>query len=134
MALIKWNNSLSVGIESIDQQHQQLFGFINDIHDAMSAGKGNDAVASIAGQLLQYTKEHFKFEEQMLKQMNYPKLNDHHKVHGYLTDQVTQIYNRLNSGEKLNPIQLSNFLKDWLKNHILKIDMHYAKHNNSVSV
>ena len=134
MALIKWNNTLSVGIDSIDEQHKQLFGFINDIHDAMSAGQGNNIVAGIAAQLLKYTKEHFQFEEQMLKQMNYPKLNDHHKVHGYLTDQVADIHRRLQAGEKLNPVHLSNFLKDWLKNHILKIDMHYAKFNHSVPV
>ena len=132
MALFKWSDSLSVGIESIDSQHKQLFGFINDVHDAMSSGQGNAVVSQIVGELLKYTKEHFRFEEQMLKEMHYPKLNDHHKVHGYLTEQVVSIHTRLQSGEKLNPVHLSNFLKDWLKNHIMKIDMHYAKFNNSV--
>jgi hemerythrin len=40
MALIQWNDGLSVNVVEIDRQHQKLIGMINDLNDAMRQGKG----------------------------------------------------------------------------------------------
>ena len=44
MALLNWSSELSVGIPKIDQQHQKLVGFLNELYDAMQAGKGRDVL------------------------------------------------------------------------------------------
>ncbi len=128
MALINWDESLSVKMDDIDQQHQKLFNLINDVHQAMSTGKGNEIMGRIMGELLKYTKDHFSYEEKMLKRIGYPKLVEHQKVHVYLTDQVNQLYEKIKTGKPLSPVSVSNFLKDWLKSHILKVDMHYSRY------
>ncbi|NLE90486.1 MAG: hemerythrin family protein [Dehalococcoidales bacterium] len=128
MALITWDESLSVKMDDIDQQHQKLFGLINDVHQGMSSGKGNEILGKIMADLLQYTKDHFSYEEKMLKRIGYPKLAEHQKVHVYLTDQVKQLHDKIATGKPLSPVSVSNFLKDWLKSHILKVDMHYSKY------
>ena len=43
MAIIQWNDSLSVNVVEIDKQHQKLVAMINDLNDAMRQGKGKDA-------------------------------------------------------------------------------------------
>ena len=131
MALITWNDSLSVKMDDIDSQHKQLFDIINEVHDAMGAGKGNDILGNIMQKLLQYTIDHFAYEEKMLKKIGYPKLNEHHKVHEHLTGQVRELHEKLKAGKYLSTISVSNFLKDWLKSHILKVDMHYSKYYQS---
>lgn len=40
MAYLNWTDELSVGIARIDQQHQKIVGFLNDLYEAMQAGKG----------------------------------------------------------------------------------------------
>ncbi len=128
MGLVKWDAALSVKMDDIDNQHKKLFDLINQVHEAMSAGKGKEIMGPVMGDLLQYTKDHFSYEEKMLKRIGYPKLAEHHKVHEYLTDQVKQLHDKVVNGKPLSPVSVSNFLKDWLKSHILKVDMHYSKY------
>ncbi|MGA2938094.1 MAG: hemerythrin domain-containing protein [Syntrophobacteraceae bacterium] len=63
MALIQWNDSLSVNVVDIDKQHQKLVGMINELNDAMRQGKGKDALGKIVNGLIIYAGTHFKTEE-----------------------------------------------------------------------
>ncbi len=127
MALLTWDDSLSVKMNDIDDQHKKLFALINDVHQAMGAGKGNEVMGKVMGELLKYTRDHFAYEEKMLKRIGYPKLVEHQKVHVYLTEQVAELNDKLSTGKPVSSVQVSNFLKDWLKSHILKVDMHYSR-------
>jgi len=44
MALVTWDQSYSVSVRRMDEQHQKLFALINALHDAMRQGKGQAAV------------------------------------------------------------------------------------------
>ena len=44
MALLTWQDKYSVGIAQIDDQHKQLIIMINELNDAMLAGKGKDVL------------------------------------------------------------------------------------------
>ena len=63
MALIQWNNDLSVNVKEIDTQHQNLIRMINELFDAMKVGKGTEVLGKIFLQLTNYTKTHFQTEE-----------------------------------------------------------------------
>lgn len=47
MALIEWNGNLSLGMGSIDRQHQGLVELINELNAAMPEEKGRDALGHI---------------------------------------------------------------------------------------
>ena len=66
MALITWNDSFSVNIAVIDQQHQKLITMINDLNAAMKQGRGRDVMGGIINGLVNYTITHFKSEERYL--------------------------------------------------------------------
>ena len=62
MAYLDWSESYSVGIPKIDMQHQKLVAFLNQLYEAMQAGKGNDVLGKVLNDLAMYTKTHNQVE------------------------------------------------------------------------
>lgn len=42
MALMTWSSAFSVKIKQFDDQHIKLVNMVNELHDAMKEGKGNE--------------------------------------------------------------------------------------------
>ena len=75
--------------------------------------------------LVNYTKIHFKREEEAMFKYDYPDYVKHKKEHDSLTSRVTEFHERLEEGKSTFSLELMDFLSDWLINHIQKIDMNY---------
>ena len=63
MPLFTWNASYSVNVKRFDADHQQLFSILNELHDAMKAGRGKEVLEGTLTELLRYTERHFTAEE-----------------------------------------------------------------------
>jgi hemerythrin len=126
MALITWSNDLSVNIKEFDEEHKKLISMINELHSAMGSGKGKEAMGLILTRLVDYTKTHFAAEEQLMLKHAYPGYVSHKALHDDLTKQVVDLQNKLQAGKVLVTVQVMNFLKDWLSNHILNTDKRYG--------
>jgi hemerythrin-like metal-binding protein len=126
MALLSWNSSYSVGIKSMDGQHTKLFGMLNDLHAAMMSGKTQGVTGKLLHKLVDYTREHFTAEEAMMASAKFPGLDTHRIRHRNLSRQVEEFVVRFEKGESAINIQLLNFLRDWLTNHIQKEDKEYG--------
>lgn len=123
---IKWNREMLTGVPDIDKQHRQLVALINDLHHALREGKTQQSMKEILDEVVEYTKYHFSFEEQMMQRCSYPDLNNHKRLHESLVRQVLNIYDGFENGKNCIGIETFNFLKDWLTNHILKVDKSYS--------
>jgi hemerythrin len=88
MALFTWNSSYSVGVATIDQQHQQLMTLINELNEAMLQGKGRQMVGDILGKLIRYTGTHFADEEKLLMDHDYPEYAEHKAKHTKMVGKV----------------------------------------------
>jgi hemerythrin len=130
MALITWNDTLSVNIREIDSQHQRLVELVNRLHDSMKSGKGNDVVGPILSDLVRYTVSHFATEEAYFKKFAYPDCVQHKKEHDDLTVKAKALKAGFEQGKMTISIEVMNFLKDWLSNHILGSDKKYAPYLN----
>lgn len=128
MAFINWNESYSVHIKQLDEQHKKLFQIVNALYDAMKNGKGNDVLAGVFDELINYTKLHFSTEENLLNIHNYPNLTAHKMEHERLVNQVLDLQKQFMDGGAALSIKVSNFLKEWLMNHIKKSDIAYSKY------
>ena len=126
MALITWNDQYSVGIRKIDDQHKRLVGFINDLHGSMLEGKGKEVMGKILGGLIDYTRTHFLAEESLMSLYRYADFEAHKKEHDGLTGKVLDLQRKFQEGTASMTLDLMTFLKDWLTNHILKLDKKYA--------
>jgi hemerythrin len=134
MALITWNDTLSVNIKEIDEQHKKLIAMVNELHSAMGSGKGKEAMGSILGGLVDYTKGHFSAEELIMLKHQYPGYLKHKADHDALTKQVLDFQGKYTEGKTLVTVEIMNFLKDWLTNHIQNTDKKYGPFLNGKGV
>jgi len=124
--MFEWKDEYSVGIRSIDGQHQNLFRLAGELHSAMAGGQGKAAIFKTLGRLVQYTEVHFAQEERLMRLHDYPDLAAHKAQHDALARQVRQFQADFEAGRVLVTIQLLQFLKNWLENHIKGSDQKYA--------
>jgi hemerythrin len=125
MPLITWTDTMSVGVARIDKEHQKLIELINLLHSEMSVGKSNQVMDKVLDQLVGYTKSHFATEEALFRTHGYPDAPAHKKEHDGLTKQVLDIQSEFKAGKAFIGASTLNFLRDWLTQHILKVDMGY---------
>ena len=127
MALFQWDDSFSVKVSAIDYQHEKLVNMVNDFHDAIVENRSQEAMGPLLDGLANYTVEHFATEERYFKQFNYPDAANHIKEHEALTEKVTDMIKRYKENRLLLTLEVAQFLKNWLKNHILGTDMKYSE-------
>lgn len=134
MAIMKWDESMSVGVFIFDQQHKKLIGLINQLHDAMVVGKGKEVLGEVLTELIRYTEYHFKAEEKLFEQYAFPDVHKHTQEHAELTTKAKDLKNAFDSGKTMMSLETMNFLKNWLNNHIMKSDKLYGPFLNSKGV
>jgi len=130
MAIINWSDEYSVKVKVFDDHHKKLIGYINDLHAALAAGKGNDALGEILKKLINYTDKHFAAEEMVMQKFNYFDYPMHKKEHENLKKEVKDFYDKFQRKEISVSTNLFNFLKSWLINHIEKTDKKYTEFMN----
>jgi hemerythrin len=84
-------------------------------------------MAHIVEELVDYTVQHFAFEESLLRQHGYSGLAAHQEVHKKLCAQVYDLRDKFRAGKITVTIETMHFLKNWLSSHILSVDMAYAR-------
>lgn len=134
MSLITWDQSYSVKVAKLDDDHQRLFSYVNTLHDAMHAGKGSKVVQSIVAELVNYTQTHFQREETLMEQTKFPGRDAHRREHQKLMAQVGDYKKALDSGEGVNTVAVLQFLREWLTKHIHDMDKGYSLHFNAKGI
>lgn len=124
--MFDWKSEYSVGVSSIDAQHQRLFAIGRELYNAMSAGHGKSAVSLVLDRLIEYTTVHFAHEERLMRLHQYPKFKEHKAQHEALTQQVLAFQADYRAGRVAMTVQLLNFLKEWLEKHIKGADAAFA--------
>ena len=132
--LMKWNNSLAVEIDEIDQQHQKLIGLINDLHLNMKRREGNQTIGNILKDLVDYTVYHFGAEEKLMQEHGYEGYDNHKSIHKKLIKRVVDFQTKFNAGGTSVDSELMSFLKNWLIKHIQGTDKQYAPFFHSKGV
>jgi hemerythrin-like metal-binding protein len=122
MALLEWTETYSVGVSSINEQHKRLIALINQLHEAMSAGAGKEMMGNVLRELVDYTVYHFGTEEKLFTEHAYPQFAAHLAEHEKFK-QTIEILQREYAANRLGiSIDTMKFLKEWLNDHILKVD------------
>jgi hemerythrin-like metal-binding protein len=125
--LFAWREEYAIHQPEIDQQHKKLIGYLNDLHDSMISGHGNQELDKLLAQLVQYTETHFRAEEKLMEQHRYPGVRLHQKTHEDLERQVAEFQNKLRGGRITLSVDLLRFLKSWLQHHIQGADMEFGR-------
>lgn len=126
MALLCWSDRYSVGVKRMDEQHTVLFRMLNDLHESMMKGQAKQIVGPLLCKLSAYTHEHFAAEEGLMTASGYAGLAQHRVLHSDLIKKVNEFAAHYERGESALNLQLLNFLRDWLSNHIQNEDQKYG--------
>ena len=127
MPFIQWTNDFSVREEMMDKQHQMLFDYINNFCDAIDTGAGHQELVEAFNKIVAYTDFHFKDEERLLKDNDYPDYAVHKAIHEKLIADVMSFRKRLMDKEPNIETGIKQFLKLWLSAHIMGIDKKYSE-------
>ena len=126
MAIFEWDDSIALGIPTIDEQHKALFGWINTLDEAIKNGDGSEAAGEVIWKLITYVTEHFSEEERLMLSCNYPGLAAHRKEHDLFVSRLRRIQVNFNDGHEMG-INVLDFLADWLVCHIKGTDQGYNR-------
>ncbi|RDE22957.1 hemerythrin [Motiliproteus coralliicola] len=116
---IRWDDSLSVGIAEIDNDHKRLFELLDAFYTAAVYQKGEAFEQAALKELVDYTNEHFAREEKEMDAHEYPDSVEHKRQHQEMRDKVAEV--AVNYGSS-SAEELAIYLRDWLNNHIKKTD------------
>ena len=126
--LFPWSDAYSLQIGIIDSQHKVLIDLINDLYRAMMAGSGKEQLGTTLAGLIKYTKSHFKAEEGILLSNQYPDFSNHKAEHERFIQTIQEFQGRFERNEAALTIEVMDFLKEWLRKHIMGVDKKYVPH------
>jgi hemerythrin-like metal-binding protein len=118
--VVKWQNSYSVGIKLIDEQHMELIRLTNKLFTSCLAGQERSIsiFLNTIHEAVDYTSYHFGTEEKIMERIIYPDYINHKKEHTEFVREVFTKVDEFKSGKIFTPLQFVYFLRDWVLHHI----------------
>ena len=129
MTEIKWDDSLSVGIDLIDEQHKMLIQKIKDLSEAVAASRGLEKILQTLEFMIDYTEFHFGTEEKHMTELGYPEIEDHkqrHKEFVSTLNHMVEDFEEDGATEALST-SINTYLMNWLIKHIKSIDCKFGE-------
>ncbi len=126
--LFPWKEAYNVNIGIVDSQHKGLVDLINELHQAMMNRSGKEQMGRILGNLISYTESHFKAEEGILLANAYPDFAKHKPEHERFVKTIKGYQAKFQKNELGLTIEVMDFLKKWLVEHIMGVDKKYVPH------
>lgn len=123
MGVLEWNVSLSIGVESIDDEHKRLIKIANALIKISNGCGGKSQLIRALSYLREYTVVHFQNEEHYMDSIHFPDLVEHRQEHARLKSIVKDYQDTLYHAESLEGIDVLGFIRSWLLDHVLKTDM-----------
>ncbi|RAV06652.1 hemerythrin [Paenibacillus sp. YN15] len=122
---MSWRETYNIGIDEVDQQHQELVAKLNEFLDACIQQKGKEKIMETLAFLRDYTVEHFRSEEEIMLKYNYPEYVEHKKDHDDFVASVLELEASIQEqgATIVSTLKLNRTLTDWLLSHISKSDM-----------
>ncbi|HJV67395.1 MAG TPA: bacteriohemerythrin [Geomonas sp.] len=128
MAYFEWEERFTVNVKEIDEQHKALVAMLNTLYSAMVANKGREVHKEIIYDMVRYARVHFETEERYMRRTDYAEYQTHQVEHEKFTAKALDLKDRADHEAFILTLEIMNFLKGWLQNHILVTDSRYAQH------
>lgn len=114
------------GIEIIDEEHKELFRIIEEVHQVIAddaRGDKYDEIAGLLAELRNYTKSHFKDEEEYMESIQYEGLEAQRTAHELFCNKLDEMdLDEIDAHQDETLEELIAFLLEWLITHIMRMD------------
>ncbi|MBT4837034.1 MAG: hemerythrin family protein [Methylococcales bacterium] len=122
---VKWDDSMSVGIELVDSDHKYLLSIINQLETSIQFNMDELTIEKILNELIDYTKYHFEREEKLMLLNEYPDFLAHQHLHNEMIREVSKSIDAYKQDKSKTINQIVFYLKNWLIHHIKGSDREY---------
>jgi hemerythrin-like metal-binding protein len=121
---IPWFDYYNIGIESIDEQHRELFRMFNRVCDAVWDGQGRESVQDFLNFLAEYAQTHFSNEEFLMQRNSFPGYETHKLAHDALVAEVSAFLAKYATEDiaSAHVVKVITALGEWTRNHIRSVD------------
>ena len=126
MTLLTLNETCSIGVRAMDDQHGILMDTITELRQALVLGAGREQLREVLDRLIEFTRMHFWSEEQLMEQSAFPGLAEHRSEHHGMLAQMIQSAHRVQYGQGAQMRPLVDLLCKWFAEHIESLDRHYG--------
>lgn len=119
---IIWDKAWNIGHAEIDKQHQDWIEIFNRLEDAFMNGSSSnmeELKKEMLKELIEYTNYHFKTEERVMDENDYPDAATHWRLHKDFKNLVNQKLMEFRDGGSVLGSQLLLLMKNWLVSHII---------------
>lgn len=123
MGLIRLEKDQQLNVPELDAQHQTLIDLVNQLHKAMTDCSERQVVDGLVTALIEHTKHHFRYEEQLMREHQYPGYTRHKQEHDRLLEHIVTLAERYRGGDLLLSFAVMVDLKGWALVHIEKFDI-----------
>ncbi len=124
-----WKDSYKLGVDRIDDQHQELFkrltSFIKIVRrDNVEWEDKLDEVKETLAFMHQYVEEHFSDEEEYQQEIDYPNYPEHREEHKKFKAGIEKFAEKFEEEGYTEELMLefSGKLMTWLINHVTGTD------------
>ena len=124
-----WKPEMSVGVEAIDAQHQEIFRRAAAADEALQGDVPAEEVSRLVEFLVAYCETHFGYEQRLMAKVRYPAAQQHLPQHAWFVREVRRAQRDLASGaaDEEVAMRLNELLLSWLVNHIATFDRALAE-------
>lgn len=123
MKTIQWDDSLSVEVDEIDEDHRRLIDLFNILSTSVAKNDSAEYVQAVLEELISCTVWHFRHEERLMLLHNYPNIAEHKAEHTALIESAGQLQANFQKELRLLTNDEIDYLEEWLTEHILGHDM-----------
>jgi hemerythrin len=124
--MLAWSEQFATGSTLVDTQHRMLIEKINKLEQLLSGPPPSKATCDeLLNFLASYVATHFKFEEQCMARYHCPVHEKNKEAHAAFLGIFAKYQQRYQTEgpkpELLRSLQAA--ASDWIKNHILSVDI-----------
>ena len=128
---MQWDPDLECGVEQVDNEHREIFRMMECLFEGDA--KDKDFIESSAKALDflgVYVENHFRHEEALMEECNYPYTDEHKALHAKFVQTFLKLKkkNEQSGSSPSVAIEIKHAAMSWLVNHINVIDKRFTKY------
>ncbi len=128
MKLHEWKKSFETGNAVIDGQHRGLVESLNKVPILIGEGQGKAAFAE-CNKFRELTLKHFKEEEKIMHEAEFPRLKTHTGEHKTFLEKIEETFSGCGQTcKKGNPCPFMEDLLFITLDHIVRNDLNFKSH------
>ena len=124
---IEWDETLSVGHETMDSEHRAMVAVIRRLYDENGKSPGSPTVLRLLDELLAETRAHFASEEKLMRSVGYTEAEEHRDEHAALLTELQVAIERARKSPETITIDTLSFIAAWFTDHVQVADLALAQ-------